>query len=360
MGLLHNAAQAQSLNTHDTSSSEAWQTCRALRGDAARLACFDRWAATAAPTTQARAMPAPTPLTIQVSTADSTNCTSHAYSELSRFWELESGTDCDTFGLRGYRPISLAVIGSNGVNVQPSTPAPGHSAASTTPYRNTETRAQLSVRTKIAQGLLTGQSLERRDSIWFAYSQQSYWQLFSPHLSRPFRNTDHEPEFIYVYPTDFKLSNGWRLRYAGTGLVHQSNGQSLPLSRSWNRVYLMAGVEKDSRFTLQARFWQRVPERASDDDNPDIANYVGRGELAASWNLNPSNTLGLTLRHSLRADARGSTKLEWFRTLGSRPGDTHPSQLRFHTQLFSGYGDSLVDYNRRRTVFSLGLSLADF
>ena len=32
----------------------------------------------------------------------------------------------------------------------------------------------------------------------------------------------------------------------------------------------------------------------------------------------------------------------------------------FHTQLFSGYGDSLVDFNRRRTVLSLGLSLVDF
>jgi phospholipase A1 len=36
------------------------------------------------------------------------------------------------------------------------------------------------------------------------------------------------------------------------------------------------------------------------------------------------------------------------------------SGLRMHTQLFSGYGDSLLDYNRRRTVLSVGLSLVDF
>jgi phospholipase A1/A2 len=36
------------------------------------------------------------------------------------------------------------------------------------------------------------------------------------------------------------------------------------------------------------------------------------------------------------------------------------SGLRFHTQVFTGYGDSLVDYNRRRTVLSLGLSLIDW
>jgi phospholipase A1 len=36
------------------------------------------------------------------------------------------------------------------------------------------------------------------------------------------------------------------------------------------------------------------------------------------------------------------------------------TNLRLHTQLFSGYGDSLIDYNRKRTVFSVGVSLVDF
>jgi phospholipase A1 len=44
------------------------------------------------------------------------------------------------------------------------------------------------------------------------------------------------------------------------------------------------------------------------------------------------------------------------RALGSSPN----SGLRLHASLFSGYGDSLIDYNFRRTVFSLGLSLVEF
>lgn len=51
-------------------------------------------------------------------------CKNSRYSELSKFWELQRGTDCDTFSLRGYRPISLSVVASNSVNEQPSSTGP--------------------------------------------------------------------------------------------------------------------------------------------------------------------------------------------------------------------------------------------
>ena len=218
----------------------------------------------------------------------------------------------------------------------------------------------MSIRTKIAQGMLTPHSTDPNaphDSLWFGYTQQSYWQLFNGPLSRPFRNTDHEPEILYVYPTTADLPGGWRVRYSGLGLVHQSNGQSLPLSRSWNRVYLMAGLEKDNRWRVTGRVWQRLPEKYN-DDNPDIVSHVGRAEVAAAWDVNPRDTLSTTVRNTLVGNTlgNGSVRLEWLRTLGN----PKTSGLRFHVQLFSGYGDSLVDYNRRRTVLGVGLSLVDF
>ena len=286
-------------------------------------------------------------------------CRNPAYSDLSRFWELESGSDCGTFSFRGYRPISVSVTRGSNVNRQPSSGTDAHSAATPVDYRRVENRIQLSVRTKIAQGMLTQGDNPRKDSLWFGYTQQSYWQLFSPDISRPFRNTDHEPEVIYVYPTDAALPGGWRLRYSGIGLAHQSNGQSLPLSRSWNRTYLMAGMELGNAWTVQARVWKRVNEGARKDDNPDIVDYIGRGELQTTWNASASNTFALTLRHSLKQHTRGSAKLEWLQTLGKGFGGGK-SNLRLHTQLFTGYGDSLIDYNRKRTVLSVGLSLVDF
>lgn len=347
-----------------------WMQCSRLAdNNEARLACFDRWARQQHPgpastppasvlTTEPQAAAAPA-MPDQPGAADAGDgCRSHRQSELSRYWELEAASDCGTFSIRGYRPVSLSLIGSDSVNSAPTTPAPGH-VASPTPYGETETRIQLSVRTKIAQGMLTGALPEQRDSLWFGYTQQSYWQLFSGDISRPFRITDHEPEIIYVYPTNTLLQGGWRWRYSGISLTHQSNGQALPLSRSWNRVILMAGLEKDDRFQLTGRAWQRLPERSEDDDNPDISDMVGRAEIVGSWHVNPYNTLGFTLRHSLRPAANGSIRLEWLKVLGGEKGNNR-SGLRFHTQLFSGYGDSLIDYNRQRTVLSVGLSLVDW
>jgi phospholipase A1/A2 len=353
--------------------TQAWQACKGL-DDAQRLACFDAWARSQEPkpaTPAAASEPSPPETLAQpmlvgtppppaqrrgVRLTASENCHEPQFSELTRFWELESGADCGTFGIRGFRPISLAVATANTVSRQPTSENPLNNATTSTDYRTTEARLQLSVRTKVAQGLFA-YGARGMDSLWLAYSQLSYWQVFTPALSRPFRNTDHEPEILYVTPVQGEQAGAWRLRLAGLGLVHQSNGQSLPLSRSWNRVYLMAGAEHDA-VQVQARLWNRIDE-GHNDDNPRISDYVGRGELVMRWSPDRQNLFAFTGRHGLRSGSKGSARLEWFRTLAD-PGVGLPSGLRLHTQLFSGYGETLIDYNRNRTVFSIGLSLVEW
>ena len=372
-------AQAQTLSAATPPSSRpsslGWQACQALKTDMAQLTCFQQWAdsqlpantplastttlpanpATGQPATQILLLPS---LNTEAPDGKPIGCRNIQYSELSRFWELQRGTDCDTFSLRGYRPVSLAFVMSGGV-----TPPPV--AGDTVPpaYRHAETKIQLSVRTKLAKGLFKNGDVDEddQDSLWFGYTQQSYWQLFSPALSRPFRATDHEPELIYIYPHQIALPGGWNYRLSGLGLVHQSNGQSDPLSRSWNRSYLMGAAEKvlspESSLRLQGRLWDRLRESPGDDNNPGIENYIGRAELTGTWQINKANTVAVTLRHSLRSEARGSTRIDWLMAPSSSPAYTG---LRYHVQLFSGYGDSLLDYNKRRNVLSLGLSLVEW
>ena len=377
-------------------ATTAWQACLG-QTDAARLACFDGWARgqqrlieaiehkaqsvetsptrNEAPSAQAAAVrgdvaqalasaqPQPaagTPATGSagiVGVGLEQGCRDRQFSELSRFWELESGSSCPTFGLRAFRPTTASIAAGDHINRQPSSPNPANSAAAPIDYGKREMRLALSVRTKLASGLFTPADGTLRDSLWAAYTQQSYWQVFNGGLSRPFRNTDHMPELIYVYPTTLKLPGGWLWRYSGLGLAHQSNGQSDPLSRSWNRAYLMAGFEHGNRLNLQLRLWKRLPEDRAKDNNPDLVRHLGRGDVTLGWNVDAKNTLRATYTGSFRR--HGSTRLEWTRSLGDGWGNSF-SGLRLYTALFHGHGDSLLDYNFRRTVFSIGLSLVDF
>ena len=230
-------------------------------------------------------------------------------STITHFWELSDSADCDTFSLRGYHLISLMGAFSDGVNQQPTSPADNHTALTVEPYQTSELMVQLSVRTKLTKGLLPSPA-GTTDSLWFGYTQKSFWQVFNNRLSRPFRATDHQPELIYAYPLETVLGERWTLRYAGVSLNHQSNGQAEPLSRSWNRVILLAGMDNAAGTQINIRGWQRMPESIYEDDNPDIADYIGRAEFSSLWPINERHTLGLTLRHNLRLSGRGAGTLD--------------------------------------------------
>ena len=265
-------------------------------------------------------------------------------SPLSRLWELDARARQGTFLFRPHRP-NYVLLGrySSDPNGSPSSPTRG--AAPEVGYDNIESKFQLSFKMKAAEGLIA-----RRVDLWFGYTQQSHWQVYNGSISRPFRETDHEPEIMLVAPVRYD-AGPLDLRFLNLGLVHQSNGRSNPYSRSWNRVYLQAGLER-GRFALLVRPWYRFPESRRVDDNEDIQNYVGRGDLLAIY-AGRSHTLALLVRNSLTfRNNRGGIQLDWSLPVASR--------LRGYLQAFSGYGESLVDYNHRQTTVGLGLMLTDW
>ena len=77
------------------------------------------------------------PATRVISITSEKGCHDRQYSDLSRFWELETGSDCGVFGIRGYRPISVSLISATSVNTLPTSANPANNALAETAYRKT-------------------------------------------------------------------------------------------------------------------------------------------------------------------------------------------------------------------------------
>lgn len=309
-------------------------SCVGIDADAARLACYDALAGRREP-------PPLEPLPA------ASNPDGELHSLLTESWDLDG--DHAKFEIRRYKPVYLLpVFYTTHTNPTPSSPTRGSTTTAAVIPNQTEAKFQLSLKTKVFNDLIGNNG-----DIWMAYTQSSRWQLYNGDYSRPFRETNYEPEAIFVWRTRFEVpgADGLTGRYFGLGINHQSNGQAGALSRSWNRVIGAVALER-KQWTFTFRPWWRVTEN-SDDDNPDIADYMGRGEILAT-RVFGAHILSLEARHSLKTGSRshGSLRADWAFPINNA--------LRGHLQIFSGYGESMIDYNHRATYLGLGVSLAEW
>jgi phospholipase A1/A2 len=262
-----------------------------------------------------------------------------------RHWEL--GESSGVFQFRKHKPIYILPARYTGnPNQKPLRaliPEEYSEDRDALDITDVETKFQLSFKLKMIEGLFS----ERVD-VWLGYTQQSHWQVYNAAISRPFRETDYEPELMLVMRTNYDLL-GLQGRFVNLGVVHQSNGRAEPLSRSWNRVYLQAGLESGG-LGIYLRPWYRLQESENEDDNPDIDKYYGYGDLIIQY-----HTRGHTLAALLRgnpSEGNGAFQLDW----------TFPlyGPLRGYLQGFTGYGESLIDYNHEQTTIGVGLSFNDW
>lgn len=184
--------------------------------------------------------------------------------------------------------------------------------------------------------------------LWGAYTQRSFWQLYNFDDSSPFRETDYEPELLLNFGTRFRVL-GFDGRFVQIGFNHQSNGQSEPLSRSWNRLVANVGIER-GRLSLLIKGWVRF--RDAEDDNPGLTHYMGHGELWAFCFIK-RHRLGLMVRDNLNfRENRGAVQVEWSFPMFAMIGG--------HVQYFLGYGESLLDYDHRVHRIGVGFVFRDW
>ena len=264
-------------------------------------------------------------------------------------WELSQESKLGTWNIRGYQPVYLMpAYWTSDKNERPSSPNENNTVEESEDQnlKSMEAKFQLSLKTKAVENLFGDNG-----DVWLGYTQSSRWQVYNEDESRPFRETNYEPEASLVFRTNYELL-GLNWRMLGVTFNHQSNGRSDPLSRSWNRIMLNLGFERDN-FALMLRPWYRLEEDAKDDNNPDIKDYVGRGDLTAFYRYN-EHDFSLMLRHSLKGgdDSHGAVQFDWSFPISGK--------LRGTVQLFDGYGESLIDYNHRATYVGVGVSLMNW
>ena len=267
-----------------------------------------------------------------------------AYTPLSQMYDLDANDPYGILTVREHNPMYLMPVWYNSSpNYAPSSPTRGVALQERfSDQKRIETKMQVSFKSKIAEDLF-----KSRADLWFGYTQKSDWQIYNQgRRSAPFRNTDYEPEIFITQPVKAQLPWGGRLRMLGVGFAHQSNGQSRPESRSWNKVYAMAGMEW-GRLTVIPRVWMRLFDSSGEDnDNPDLTKYLGYGDVKLQYRLNDKHNFSTTLRYNPKSGYGAAEAAYTFPIKGKLQGVVRG---------FHGYGESLIDYNHKQSGIGFGL-----
>ncbi|EHC30066.1 Outer membrane phospholipase A [Salmonella enterica subsp. enterica serovar Alachua str. R6-377] len=218
--------------------------------------------------------------------------------------------------------------------------------------RKDEVKFQLSLAFPLWRGILGPNSV-----LGASYTQKSWWQLSNSKESSPFRETprnqlrtaafretNYEPQLFLGFATDYRFA-GWTLRDVEMGYNHDSNGRSDPTSRSWNRLYTRLMAE-NGNWLVEVKPWYVI---GSTDDNPDITKYMGYYQLKIGYHLGEAVL-----------SAKG--QYNWNTGYGgAEVGLSYPvtKHVRLYTQVYSGYGESLIDYNFNQTRVGVGVMLND-
>ncbi len=191
-----------------------------------------------------------------------------------------------------------------------------------------------------------------------SYTQKSFFQLRNWKQSAPFRDTNYEPKLFLAISKKFNLPFGFKTEDFEIGYHHASNGRfNTPKNRSINRLYAKANFSKSfedkGNLFLETQLWWRIPEtyatKELPDFNEDIIDFISFGDITLGYEYK---------KHQVKAKAhyniksnKGGLELGYSYTINN--------YIRLYSQVFLGYGENLLDYNKKTYRFAAGLSLSD-
>ena len=220
-------------------------------------------------------------------------------------------------------------------------------------YVNYEAELQVSLK------LFLGSNLFGLDELYYAsYSHQAFWQIYTD--SSPFRETTYNPEAFVIFPI-LDTSSFLQMRSLKFAVAHRSNGQGNNenvvyvnpednpgnRSRSINYLYTTLSLQHDTLITdLSA--WVPFPGSENLNDNPDLMKYIGYSSVKFSYFMG-KHMFTLMGRASLET-GMGAVEATYSYPL--------MDGAFLYTKIFSGYAESLIDYDNYITKFAIGFSFS--
>lgn len=207
---------------------------------------------------------------------------------------------------------------------------------------------------------------ETAHAVHFAFTAKALWDIYRP--SSPFVETNYNPELFYTFfhhAERAERENGCNFSHERVGIEHESNGEDGARSRSWNRVYVESRfacmAETGAFVTTTLKVWAPPFGTA---DNPRITHHLGYGELKfdigaegrGRWWGDPD--VAFIFRKGTNAPLReGSIEID------ARWRPSYADFWRFtpflYAQLFTGFGETLLSYDRSLTAFRVGVGFSD-
>ncbi|SMF39538.1 phospholipase A [Pseudobacteriovorax antillogorgiicola] len=192
--------------------------------------------------------------------------------------------------------------------------------------------------------------LIRQLPFYFSYTMRGFWDRSGRTKSNPFIDINHHPELQWIFSPRHIFS----FEHASNGVDNEPSGpeQRANQSRSVNRFYWQSFWKVPGLSKLW--FAPRVDAPIVTKNSTRIHDYIGYASSILEWRED-GHVTGY-LRYSRGAKGHqfiAQATLDPLGLLDSR----HPGNTRLFVEYFNGYGDYLVDFDKKRDVMRVGLRL---
>jgi outer membrane phospholipase A len=178
------------------------------------------------------------------------------------------------------------------------------------------------------------------DNLYFGYTQASFWDLASE--SKPFLDTRYVPGLFYYVPSTAWNLGGNAVGIA-TGLEHESNGRDGTDSRSIDTLFVRPYFTFGDASAFHVTFSPKLYGYLEKSENPDISDYRGYGDYRFTLGKNDDWQIAWILRKGTLSGVGGSDLQVTYPLNRLSPGLAGYLMVQY----FTGYGETLLNYNQR-------------